>query len=79
MIYEERGGDEDRVEALKLKEEARKVIDKFHDFTPRHIRESGDDMMIFDDMQGTFTGRYTGTRLLKHIQARARAAEGSEN
>ncbi|KAK0711893.1 hypothetical protein B0H67DRAFT_555798 [Lasiosphaeris hirsuta] len=73
LLYEERGGEEET--ARPLMEEARKVLDKFRHYAPWKIREAGDDMMIFDDMQGTFTGRYTGRKLLKHLQNRAKRQE----
>ncbi|KAK3357865.1 nb-arc and tpr domain-containing protein [Lasiosphaeria hispida] len=70
LLYEERGGEEEA--ARLLMEEAKKVLDKFRHYAPWKIREAGNDMMIFDDMQGTFTGRYTGRNLLRHLQDRAK-------
>ncbi|KAK1835681.1 transcription activator GutR [Podospora conica] len=69
LIYDERGADGDREEAERLRVDSKMVLEKYRLFTPQHIQDTGDEMMIFDDMQGTFTGRYTGTSLLKHIRS----------
>ena len=68
LIYEERGAVGDKEEADALREESTKVLNKYRHYAPDHIQDTGDEMMIFDDMQGTFTGRYTGMTLLKHIR-----------
>jgi len=52
----------------ELKEEAMKIFNEFEHYAPDSLRELGDVMMIFDDMQGTFQGRYTGRRLLEHMR-----------
>lgn len=70
LAYEERGLEGDKEAAESLREESKKVLDKFGQFAQERIRDSGDGMMIFDDLVGTFSGRYTGRHLLRHIQAR---------
>jgi hypothetical protein len=44
------------------------VLNEVRGYAPAPIRDSGDDMMIFDDMQSTFWGRYTGRKLFKFMQ-----------
>jgi hypothetical protein len=39
------------------------------------VKEEGDDMMKFDDLQALFEGRWTGTKLLKHMQKCAMCRE----
>lgn len=70
IIYNERGAEGDKEEAEALREESTKTLNDYISFTPQHIRDTGDEMMMFDDMQGTFTGRYTGRTLLPHIRRR---------
>jgi len=71
LLYEERDGKQGE-EAKALIAEARKVLDMHKRWTPKVILNAGDDMLILDDMQGTFTGRYTGRALLKYLQGKAR-------
>ncbi|KAK0613637.1 hypothetical protein B0T14DRAFT_526624 [Immersiella caudata] len=73
LLLENLGGDVDRVQRLKAV--AMEHIDKFAHHAPKILREAGDTlpeairlMMIFDDMQGTFQGRYTGHSLLKYMR-----------
>jgi len=68
LIYDERGAEGDHAEAEALRAESRKVLEEYRSYTPQHIQDTGDEMMIFDDMQGTFTGRYTGMTLLRHVR-----------
>ena len=75
IIYRERSGDGDVEKANKLQEDARRVLIKYRHYAPDHIQDTNDDMMIFDDMQGTFTGRYTGRDLLPHIQTQTGGAQ----
>jgi hypothetical protein len=69
-LYEEQG--EEAAEAKVLKGEARKVLEKCRDFAAECVRETKDEMMIFDDLQPTFQGRYTGHTLLKCLQKQSR-------
>lgn len=69
-VYEERGAEGDKEEAEALREESTKTLNEYRKYTPLYIQETGDEMMMFDDMQGTFTGRYTGRTLLPHIRRR---------
>jgi len=72
VLYGELGGEEARVQQLKA--EAKKILDEFAHYAPSSLREAeslDEDqriMMIFDDMQGTFQGRYTGHSLLKYMR-----------
>jgi tetratricopeptide (TPR) repeat protein len=72
LLYEELGGEEAKVQELKA--EAKKVLDEFAHYAPDALREADSlpeshrIMMIFDDMQGTFQGRYTGHSLLKYMR-----------
>ena len=68
MIYDERGAEGDREDAEALRKASGEVLNKFRRYIPQHIQDTGDEMMMFDDMQGTFTGRYTGRSLLDHIR-----------
>ena len=65
-LYNEQGVEED--EAKSLKGEARKVLEKCRDYAAECVRGVEDEMMIFDDLQPTFQGRYTGRTLLRHLQ-----------
>jgi hypothetical protein len=72
LLLEAIGGEDDRVQRLKAV--AMEHIDKFAHHAPRILREADSLpesqrlMMIFDDMQGTFQGRYTGHSLLKYMR-----------
>jgi len=72
-LYEEVGETKNAAEAKSLREKGEKVLEEFKPNSPAAIRESGDNMMIFDDMQSTFWGRYTGRKLLKFMQERMKA------
>jgi hypothetical protein len=65
-LYEEQGVEDEEAQALKS--EARIILDKCRQYAAECVRDSEDEMMIFDDLQPTFQGRYTGRRLLKHLQ-----------
>lgn len=71
LLYEERDGKQGD-EAKALMAEARKVLETHKRWSPEVVRDAGDDMLILDDMQGTFTGRYTGRGLLMYLQEKAR-------
>jgi len=51
-----------------LKQEARVVLDERSQYAAECVRATGDEMMIFDDLQPTFLGRYTGRTLLWCLQ-----------
>lgn len=68
LIYDERGAEGDKEEAEALREESTTTLNDYLKYTPDNIKSTGDEMMMFDDMQGTFTGRYTGRTLLPHIR-----------
>ncbi|KAK1750091.1 transcription activator GutR [Echria macrotheca] len=70
LLYEEQGGNEE--EAKTLRGQGEKVLNEVRDYAPPPIRDSGDNMMIFDDMQSTFWGRYTGRKLFKFMQEQAK-------
>lgn len=71
LLYEESGQE---AKAQPFKEEGIKIFKEFAHYAPEGLREakpkkeSDRIMMIFDDMQGTFQGRYTGHSLLKHMR-----------
>jgi hypothetical protein len=71
LLYEESG---QAARAQPFKEEGMKIFKEFAHYAPESLREaktmkeSDRIMMIFDDMQGTFQGRYTGHSLLKHMR-----------
>ncbi|KAK0639447.1 hypothetical protein B0T16DRAFT_497542 [Cercophora newfieldiana] len=73
LLYGELGADEAKVRDLKA--EAMKILNEFAHYAPPALRDAAavpdEDkrmMMIFDDMQGTFQGRYTGHSLLKYMR-----------
>ncbi len=65
-LYEETG--REPKEAQKLKLEARKLVDEYRNYAPKAVLSSEDEAVILDDMQPTFQGRFTGRRLLRHMQ-----------
>lgn len=54
------------------------VLEKFRDYIAPCVAETGDHMMMFDDLQALFEGRWTGTKLLKHMQTCALCREKAE-
>ncbi|KAK3368627.1 nb-arc and tpr domain-containing protein [Podospora didyma] len=78
LLYEEQGSEDRDDEIKELKAAAMEVLEEFRHYIPRSIRETGDIMMMFDDMQPTFQGRYTGRTLLPHIQARSKQQQGRD-
>lgn len=67
-LYEIRGVEEKEAKALKAK--STEVLEQNRRFAEQCVQDSGDDLMIFDDLQPTLLGRYTGTALLKQLQTR---------
>ncbi|KAF4828998.1 Transcription activator GutR [Colletotrichum tropicale] len=67
LLYEKQGTDE--LEAQALRSKARQVLEQNREFAAECVKDSDDELMIFDDLQPTLLGRYTGTALLKHLQA----------
>lgn len=66
-IYKEQGLDNDETRALEAK--GLKVLAKYSQYVSKGILGVEDDMVAFDDLQSIFDGRFTGTRLLKWMQA----------
>ncbi|GJC93878.1 transcriptional xre family [Colletotrichum higginsianum] len=66
-LYEEQGLEDKKVQTLKA--EARKVLEEYRSYAAECVQSTNDELMIFDDLQPTLLGRYTGTALLKHLQA----------
>lgn len=56
-------------EAEKTEFKASEIFKKFEDFVAPCVKETGDRMMMFDDLQALNEGRWTGRKLLKHMQA----------
>ncbi|KAF4869365.1 Transcription activator GutR [Colletotrichum siamense] len=65
-LYEIRGVEEKEAKALKAK--STEVLEQNRRFAEQCVQDSGDELMIFDDLQPTLLGRYTGTALLKKLQ-----------
>jgi len=70
MLYESQGIVDREVE--ELKRQARIVLEDCRMYAAECVRNVADEMMIFDDLQGTFNGRYTGVKLLPHLQKHLR-------
>lgn len=67
LLYEMEGvGEETQVRTLRA--EAKVILDKYSIFTAKCAREKGSDLVIFDDLQPTFLGRYLGRKLLEYLQ-----------
>jgi hypothetical protein len=66
LLYREQGIQEDA--AVALEAEAQSLLDDFGDHAAASVCATGDKMMILDDLQPSFLGRYTGRALLKHLQ-----------
>lgn len=66
MLYREQNIQEDA--AIALEAQAQTLLDDFGDHAAESVQALGDKMMILDDLQPTFLGRYTGRKLLKHLQ-----------
>jgi hypothetical protein len=71
QLYQAQGIEE--AEARRLEKEALRVLDSFKGFGSECVRDSDDIFMIFDDLQPTFDGRYTGTTLLRRVQEWSKA------
>lgn len=54
--------------AASLEEEAGQVLFEIGNHAAECVCGVDDKMMILDDLQPTFLGRYTGRSLLKHLQ-----------
>lgn len=65
-------------DAEKAEAKALAILDKFKDYIAPCVKETGDEMMMFDDLQALFEGRWTGTKLLKHMQTCALCKEKAE-
>lgn len=66
ILYDKQGIEPETSQALR--EDAMKVLEASRKFWPKCLRGPVEDTMaLFDDLQGTFQGRYTNTGLLKHI------------
>jgi hypothetical protein len=52
-----------------LKAEGQAVLDRSMRSVTECVRNSGDEIAMFDDLQPTTLGRYTNTGLLKILQA----------
>jgi hypothetical protein len=69
-LYREQGIEE--LAATELEGNANGFLDEFSKYISEAVRDSGDKLMIFDDLQPTFLGRYTGVKLLTHLQKQHR-------
>lgn len=66
LLYNEQGLREDKAETLKAEVET--VLNEFTSYAAECVHGVEDKMMILDDLQPSFFGRYTGVNLLKHLQ-----------
>ncbi|KAI1845649.1 hypothetical protein JX266_008260 [Neoarthrinium moseri] len=66
LLYREQGMQED--DAIALEAETDALLEEFGDHAAASVCATGDKMMILDDLQPSFLGRYTGRTLLKHLQ-----------
>ncbi|KAK0385014.1 hypothetical protein NLU13_7492 [Sarocladium strictum] len=76
LLYREQGIEEqaaDHLEGL-----ANSFLDEFSEYISEAVRGVDDKLMIFDDLQPTFLGRYTGVQLLKHLQEQHKAKTAGE-
>lgn len=61
-------------EAVKLEALAQALLDEYGDHAAQSVQDTNDKMMILDDLQSSFLGRYTGQTLLKHLQQYGKGA-----
>lgn len=66
LLYREQNIEEDAAAAMEA--EAMQVVNEFGSYAAECVRGVNDKMMILDDLQPSFLGRYTGRSLLKHLQ-----------
>jgi tetratricopeptide (TPR) repeat protein len=66
VLYREKGINEDQ--AAVLEADADEVLGRLGSFAAECLGDVEDKMMILDDLQPTFSGRYTGRNLLRHLQ-----------
>ncbi|KAH8881847.1 hypothetical protein GQ53DRAFT_886470 [Thozetella sp. PMI_491] len=66
LLYEEQGVEE--AQSAALRDDAMKIMDQCRQYAGLCVRGATDLLMIFDDLQPTFQGRYTSRGLLRHLQ-----------
>lgn len=66
LLYRELDVEEEAAAAME--KEAQVFLDEYGDYAADCVRGADDKMMILDDLQPTFSGRYTGLNLLKRLQ-----------
>lgn len=69
LLYREQGIEPEETEVLQTA--ARRVLERYQEYAPPCVRDSGDELMVLDDLQPTFLGRWTGRSLLKCLQKQA--------
>jgi hypothetical protein len=58
----------EKEEADKLETNALIILNKYSPYTSEFLRGIEDSMVLFDDLQSIFDGRFTGRELLKYMQ-----------
>lgn len=66
LLYRAQGTEE--AKASKLEHDADVVLAENQGYAAECVQLVSDKMMILDDLQPTFAGRFTGRGLLKHLQ-----------
>lgn len=70
MLYRERAIEEEQ--AAELEAESQDVLNEFSTYAAECVQGLEDKLMVLDDLQPTFMGRYTSTKLLLHLRASLR-------
>lgn len=66
LLYMQQDIEPDAVSALE--EDVTQVLKEYGSYAAECVHGDDDKLMILDDLQPTFVGRYTGRTLLKHLQ-----------
>ncbi|KXJ88488.1 hypothetical protein Micbo1qcDRAFT_197288 [Microdochium bolleyi] len=74
-LYRKQGIKEE--EAAELEASAESVLEQYGQYAAECVQKQGNKMMILNDLQPTFLGRFTGLKLLKFLQENM-GAEGDE-
>jgi len=61
----------EKEEADRLETNALNILNKYSPYASEFLRGIEDPMVMFDDLQSIFDGRFTGRQLLKYIQVMA--------
>jgi len=56
-------------EAAQLESDANAILAQYKSYAAECVQNSGNNMMILNDLQPTFLGRFTGLKLLKYLRA----------